>query len=178
MLFKESFASGKRLEDEIEAICRSQSRYVSTNVIVPTLHTDRGYTEVDILVAIGNIILTIESKNIAKLEGDLSRDILTFTSFNGATYKSLSPFTQNRIHQFSIIDEYAKEYHRWPLVLPATVLPPECEISPNLRTEPTLLTLDKLADELANLSSKQRVPLYGADLCALEEKWKGMNLRG
>lgn len=178
MSFKTSFESGKRLEDEIERICRQHTRYVETNVLVPTLHTEHGYTEVDVLIAIGNVIITIESKNIAKLDGDVTEDILKFTSGNDASYKSLSPFTQNRIHQFSIIDEYAKEYKRWPTVIPATVLPTECEVSSNLRNEPSLTFLNELSPALASIAKTSVVPKYGAELFSLIHKWKEMNLRG
>lgn len=177
--FTNSFKSGHRLEVDVRATLERYSRYVYTNVDVPTLHTEKGYTEIDILAWVGNVFLVVESKNVAAITGDIKENTAIFNSFSGSQYHSLSPLTQNRIHQFSLSDRYSKRYGVWPNILPCVVVPSNCVVNGTISEDPSIIRFQDLASEVDALAKvKPQDREAGIKLAVLIEEWKGMKLRG
>lgn len=133
--FRQSFVSGKRFEDEIYEVLKENSKDVWRNVRVETLLTSTGFSEIDLLCCYKGIVMTIEAKNISRVQGDYCDYDWTLTGFsdNGQSYRKLSVFTQNNIHIRSLQDAYYLRYNEWLNIVPIIVVPDSCEIDERLK---------------------------------------------
>ena len=133
--FQQSFVSGKRFEDEIYDILLDNTKDVWRNVHVETLLTASGFSEIDLLCCYKGLVMTIEAKNISRIQGDYCDYdwTLTGSSSNGQSYRKLNIFTQNNIHIRSLQDAYYLRYQEWIKAVPIVVVPDSCEIDERLR---------------------------------------------
>lgn len=126
--------SGKAFEEEVARLLRRYSRFVYQNVRIPSVYTKRGHTEIDILAAVGDVILVVELKNVSSIEGAVEGSMWDLTGFRqGESYKALNIFCQNRIHVRSLKNLWSKHQRNMPAIIPVVVTPNGCAVNNQLR---------------------------------------------
>lgn len=171
--FYETEEAGKRAEVAVANVLQRYTRHVYKNIRVETLFTKSGTTEVDILAAIADVILVLEIKNIASIEGS-SKDLFWYlTGMEGKErYSSLNILTQNRLHTRAIKNAWRDEFREMPAVVSAVVIPEDCHISEEI-IDSGILTLHEFELQVAELAQASINIKYGYKLDYLVEKGCG-----
>ena len=161
MRFSDTFAAGKRAEQEVIEVLKKHTKHVYSNVRVDTLLTKSGVTEIDVLAAIADILLVVEVKNVKRIEGAVSHSYWNLTGFEqGQAYSTLNVFTQNRIHVRSLKDAWQSLRQITPTVVSVVVVPNGCDISPTL-AEFGILTVQQFAEQVAEMAYSSEKAKYG-----------------
>lgn len=179
MRFAETQGAGKRAEDEVSKVLERFTSYVYRNVVVDTLHTKSGHTEIDIIAAIGDSILVIEVKNISAIQGKESEMFWTLTGLETAEkYSTLNILVQNRIHVRALKDVWYKERQQFPKIQSFVVVPNTCSIPSDIE-EAGVYSVSQFSKVLAQLSNTQKInpPKYAYSLEFLVSKNKGHIIR-
>lgn len=171
--FEDTQAAGRRAETEVVDILRRFTSYVYSNVVIDTLHTKSGHTEVDVIAAISDYIVVVEVKNIASISGN-PNDL--FWTLEGREtfekYSTLNTFVQNRIHARALKDAWYKERGEFPKVKTFIVVPVGCDVPAEIKEDGVYTTTDFLnliAKETRNNKSLS-VPTFAYSLEYLIQK--------
>ena len=177
--FAETQGAGQRAENEVSKVLERFTSYVYRNVVVDTLYTKSGHTEIDIMAAVGDSILVIEVKNISAIHGRDSEMFWTLIGLETAEkYNTLNILVQNRIHVRALKDAWYKERQQFPKIQSFVVVPNSCSI-PNDVEEAGVYTVDQFSKAIAQLSVAQKInpPKYAYALEFLVSKNKGHIIR-
>lgn len=159
--FSATVGAGRRCEAETRRILEQYTKFVYANCRVDTLFTVNGYTEVDLIAAVGDVILAVEVKNIRSIDG---RAVSQFWTLEGAEtgerYTALNVLVQNRIHVRALKNAWWLKNGFFPLVLPTTVVPNGCEVPEDVRAA-GVLTIREFEQQLVELNGNARQPKYG-----------------
>lgn len=160
--FYETRKIGTRAENAVKEILSRYADRVYQNIRIPTLYTQQGTTEIDLLAAIDDCLLIVEVKNVRRIEGT---PLQSYWMMEGASagepYQTLNVFTQNRIHLRALKRLWWQERQEFPLIISVIVVPNECEMADSL-AENGILTIGEFGQQLAELKKSQR---YGSPLC-------------
>lgn len=158
--FYKTVKAGFQLEGKISEILSSYTRSIYRNVRIPTLFSQNGFTEVDIIAAIADIILIVESKNISSIRGSILDSHWAMTGYNAnAEYSALNVLTQNRIHVRSFKDRWYAERQEFPTVLSVVVVPDNCDIPEDLR-DSGVLTISEFHRQVSDLAQVESDTSY------------------
>lgn len=149
MGFNETFASGHKFECDIVNSISTYCQRSWLNTRLPTLYTQSGYTEVDIITVYNNTIIVIESKNASELIGSYHSQSWTLIGKRSQDNISISnSIVQNNIHARALSDLLFKHGHVGIEILPVIIVPNDCIISPEISNAVFhLKTLVKVLDD-------------------------------
>lgn len=160
--FYETRKVGTRTENAVKEILERYADRVYSNIRIPTLYTQQGDTEIDLISSIDNCILIVEVKNVRRIEG---APLQSYWMMEGASagepYQTLNVFTQNRIHVRAFKRFWFELRHEFPLTLAVVVVPNECVLPDSLQ-EGGVLTIGEFGRQLAEL---KRNKSDGVPLC-------------
>lgn len=127
--FRETKAAGTRFESACRDVFSRYTRHIKWSTKVDTAYTQSGVTEIDLLVAIADVLLIVESKNIRSIKGGLtdSQWVLEGAE-SGEKYTALNIFTQNRIHARSLKNAWFQKRAELLVTLPLIIVPDECSM--------------------------------------------------
>ena len=146
--FAKTSISGRSFEDDVAKLLRKYSRFVYQNVRIPSYYTKRGDTEIDILAAIGDVILVVELKNVKSIKGTVGEMMWTMQGYRqGDIYSTLNVFCQNRIHVRSLKNLWSRHHRSTPVIVPIVVTPNGCTVSSQLK-EHGVLNLSQFDQQL------------------------------
>lgn len=132
--FAQTRSSGTKFERQLLEVLRKYSTNVWSNVRIETVLTVKGYTEVDLICCVGDVILVIEAKNVSTIIGEYADKNWQFIGSKAPMrevkeYTALNVITQNNIHLRSIKDCFFAYFHVWPKAYPLIVVPNGCKVS-------------------------------------------------
>lgn len=149
---KHQIRSGTLNEDRFVSVIKNHTTAIYRNKRVPTILTDSGSTEIDIIFYYQNTIFIIEAKNVISLDGNMCQKNWRFIS-KTANYIALNPIIQNKIHVRAFKNNFYKMYKYYPRTESFVVVPANTYFDINLNKE--ILTLPDLDMYLFNYT-----PIY------------------
>lgn len=159
--FYETKESGHRAEKYVREVIEKYTSHVFSNLRVDTLYTKSGTTEIDLIAAIADVILIVEVKNVAAIEGSVSDSTWRMYGLEtGESYTALNVLTQNRIHVRSFKDAWFANRGEIPLVVSTVVVPNGC-IVPEEIAQAGVITVQQFNTQLARMSSQVKEQSYG-----------------
>lgn len=152
--FHETIASGQRAEDHVYESISRYTNSIYRNVVVDSIYTSSGTTEIDIIAALANVIFIFEVKNVRKIEGTYSDNFWKMIGWEtGVSYPTINTFNQNRIHVRSLRNLWKQRTPNVPPLVSIIVVPDGCEMPPSIRDK-GIITLSELEKQLISFVSK------------------------
>lgn len=163
--FYKTVEAGHRFESACRDVLRKYTRHVHWGTRIDTAYTQSGFTEVDILAAIVDVVLVVEVKNISRISGDLSSTHWELTgAIAGEPYRALNIFTQNRIHARSLKNAWWERRGEVVPTLPLVLVPDEC-VMPAEIEDAGVFYYSQLDSQLQKLTEEwSGPPKYGYSL--------------
>lgn len=157
--------AGMRAEETVKDVLSKYTKYIYSNIRVDTLFTKNGFTEIDIIAAVSDVLLVVEVKNIKKIIGSADEAVWVLQGAErGEEYTTLNVLTQNRIHVRSLKDAWCANRGEFPVVISVIVVPNICEV-PNELQECGVLTVSDFSVQVAKLcAGYSSAPKYGYSL--------------
>lgn len=125
--FREAKVAGTRFEAACREVFSRYTRHVKWSTRVDTAYTQSGFTEIDLLVAVADVLLVVEAKNIRSIRGSLSDAHWVLEGAEGGeAYRALNIFTQNRIHARSLKNAWFQKRAELLVSLPLIIVPDGC----------------------------------------------------
>lgn len=169
--FSDTRVAGQRAEQEVREILKRHTKHVYSNVRVDTLYTKSGTTEIDLVAAIADMLLVVEVKNIAAIEGSVTEPFWYLTGLEtGQRFSTLNVLTQNRIHVRSLKDAWFANRGDIPAAVGVVVVPNDCVIPRDI-ADGGVLTLQQFSKQIVGVSTLGRCK-YGY---VLDYMFKGDN---
>ena len=149
--FRETKAAGGRAENQVFDVVSKYTNSVYRNIVVDSVYTSNGRTEIDVIAAIADVIFIFEVKNIRSIEGNYSDNTWTLRGREtGTSYPSLNIFNQNRIHLRSLRNLWAQKSDFVPPLASVVIVPNDCVV-PDELARCGILTLHELDEQLLEM---------------------------
>lgn len=162
--FTETCQAGSRAEQIVRQVLNSYTRHIYSNVWIDTLLTKSGYTEVDMIAAVADVVLIVEVKNIKAIRGRVEDNTWFLTGYEaGQEYSALNILTQNRIHARSFKDAWFKLKSEFPATLSVVAVPNGCNMPEDIAAS-GVYEVGRLDQQLAELCKGVIYPKYGTAL--------------
>lgn len=159
--YSKTQTSGNRAEALVSDTLKRYTKHVYKNVRVDTLYTKSGTTEIDVLAALADVLLVVEVKNVAQIDGNVGDMNWRFVGLEtGEKYSALNVFTQNRIHVRSLKSAWFANRGEIPCVISTVVVPNDCVLTDELR-EAGILTMQEFAYQVSELAQIEPASTYG-----------------
>ena len=147
--YKNTRRSGSQFETSVVEMVKRYTDAVWRNIRIETLLSDTGTTELDVVFYSGGIVYILELKRVRKIVGSYERKRWTLYGWSGhyedsGEYTALNVIEQNNIHARSLLDVYFSEFRCFPTVVPLIIVPDDCIVPPNLKSE--IFTMQDLED--------------------------------
>lgn len=157
--------AGMRAEETVKDVLSKYTKYIYTNLRVDTLLTKNGFTEIDIIAAVSDVLLVVEVKNVKRITGSVKDPMWVLQGAErGEEYTALNVLTQNRIHVRSLKDAWFINRGEFPVVISVVVVPNICEIPDELQ-ECGIMTVSDFSVQVARLcADSESTPKYGYSL--------------
>lgn len=153
--------AGQRAEKIVESVLRRYTDHVHTNIRVDTLFTQSGFTEIDILAAVSDVLLVVEVKNVSLITGSPSDVTWVLRGAeSNEDYTTLNVFTQNRIHVRSLKDAWFSRMLEFPVVISIVVVPNGAVVDSELALN-GILTVSEFNLQVAKLCADNPKQKYG-----------------
>lgn len=151
--FSDTWGAGKRAEEVVRDHILRYTDASFSNVRFPSLYTQGGETEIDILTAVRDVLLVIEVKNVRSITGSVLDSFWEMEGMEtGERYTALNVLTQNRIHIRALKNYWFRLRKEFPCVLSVVVTPSHCEIPEELNNA-GVLPADEFMEQLMHLRS-------------------------
>lgn len=149
--YYETRRAGDRAEATVRDFLHRYADAVYNNVRLPTLYTNSGETEIDLLAVLRDVLLVVEVKNIREIQGSVLNSYWTLTGYEaGGSYQTLNVLTQNRIHVRALKRLWYEVRQEFPLVLSVVVVPAGCIIPEDIHAA-GVMCIDEFLEQLADL---------------------------
>lgn len=168
----QTMGSGLKFESELVNLINQHTDYIWHNIRIQTLLTQSGTTQIDILFVFKGIVFIIEAKNVSAIIGEYGGSNWSFIGSQASgqevrEYSKLNVITQNNIHVRSFKDAFFATFGEWPVVVPAIVVPNNCQISEDISSSVyTMSQLDTFLNSADSWPTKSNIHRRVAGLLA------------